>query len=93
MLRLIFRDNEKIIFKVKNLTNLDIAKHPYLNNKMEYITYYFTNENLLNIVNKDGSSWSVSRGTLCAKSVDLLRSKVIEQIRNLNINPYTGKGA
>ena len=70
-------DNSKAILKVKELSTLMIAEHPYLNSKMDYITITRGRRHTLTVINKDGSTWSVNWGdggcTLCSDSVDSLK--------------------
>ena len=70
-------DNNKAILKVKELSTLMIAEHPYLNSKMDYITITRGKRHTMTVINKDGSTWSVNWGeggyTLCTDSVDSLK--------------------
>ncbi len=70
-------DANKAILKVKELDNLTIAEHPYVNAKMDYITITRGKRHTMTVINKDGSTWSVNWGeggvTLCSDSVDNLK--------------------
>lgn len=70
-------DNSKAILKVKELSTLMIAEHPYMNSKMDYITITRGKQHTMTVINKDGSTWSVDWGdhgcTLCSDSVDSLK--------------------
>lgn len=80
--RIIENNSELAVIGLDELSTLDIALHPYLNGSMEFITVTKGKNNILTVVNKDGSTYSFSWGsegtTLISDNSEMLRCKVIK---------------
>lgn len=70
-------DNQKAILKVKEVDNLTIAEFPFISSKMDYITITRGRNHVMSVINKDGSTWSISWGesgcTMCSDSTNALK--------------------
>lgn len=75
-------DYSKSILKVKTVDNLTIAEYPFINAKMDYITITHGENHIMTVINKDGSTWSITWGksgyTLCSDSVRNLRCAAVD---------------
>lgn len=90
-------DNELVILKVKDLTNLQIAQKPYFNSGMDYITITRGGKQVLTVVNKDGKTFSCQWGdggyTLISENLEELKRVVLRflEANNIFINLINNK--
>lgn len=70
-----------VVIKIADLTNYQIATHPYVNGEMDYISVTRGINHIMTIVNKNGKTWSVDWGrdkfTACSSNVEKLRKEVV----------------
>lgn len=76
VLELVHYDNDKVVVKFKELSNLEKAMNPWVLNA-EYVTITRGKNHIMTMISKDGGSWSISWGdngcTMISDS--LLRSR------------------
>ena len=76
VLELVHYDNDKVVVKFKELSNLEKAMNPWVLN-YEYVTITRGKNHIMTMISKDGGSWSISWGdngcTMISDS--LLRSR------------------
>lgn len=81
---------EQVIVGVRLLDTLDVARHPYLNKSMEYITVTKGDDHTLTVVNSDGKTWSIDFGlsghTLVSENVARLRREVMGYLKRSGVN-------
>lgn len=79
------RTPDQVIVKVNAVNDpLVIARHPYIDSKMAYITVTRGENHVFTVINHDGTTWSIEWGerghTLISRSTELLKEKVVEYI-------------
>lgn len=79
-----YYDNNIVAIKVKELSNLEIAKTPYISKEYDYISVTRGKNHILTVVKKDGStfnfSWGVNGHTLIGYALEFLKKNVIDYI-------------
>lgn len=82
-------NNEQVIVKVNANDPLTVARYPFLDAQMNYITITRGDNHVFTIIKNDGSTWSFSFGsrgyTLIADSVKLLKDNVLKFIKENKI--------
>lgn len=80
---------EQIIIKVNADDPLTVARHPYLNSNMAYITLTRGRKHIFTVINKDGSTWDFYFGegghTIIGEATEKLKRSVLEFINDNNI--------
>lgn len=83
---LVSKEPEQVVIKVKELDNLMIAKHPYIDSSYDYINVTRGRQNVLTVIKKDGTTWNFEWGyysnTLIGGSTERLRWAVIDFVEN-----------
>ena len=77
VLELVHVDNNKVVVKFKELSNLEKAMNPWVLPNAEYITITRGKRHVMTVVTKDGGSWSISfgEGPMTMISDSLLESR------------------
>ena len=77
VLELVHYNNDRVIVKFKELSNLEKAMNPWVLTGAEYVTITRGRDHIMTVITKDGGSWSISWGdngcTMISDS--LLRSR------------------
>lgn len=81
--------NKQVIVNVSAKDPLTVARYPFLNSKMKYITVTRGDNHICTVIKEDGTTWSWefgSRGhTLISDSVFELQKNLLEFIRSHDI--------
>lgn len=84
--KLVEEQYDKVILKIDVNDTLTVAKHPYVNLTMDYITVTRGEDKILTIIYKDGTTFSFHWGhhgyTLISENMEMLREKVVSFIEN-----------
>lgn len=82
--------NEQVIVKVNANDPLTVAKNPWVSSDEAYYTITRGKNHMFTVVKKDGKTWSFRWGydgyTLIADSVEQMRIKVVQFIRDNGID-------
>lgn len=77
ILELVHHDNNKVVVKFKELSNLEKAMNPWVLADADYVTITRGRNHIMTVISKDGKSWDIcwgeSRCTMISDS--LLRSR------------------
>lgn len=89
LVKLVENNEELVVLKVNELTTLQTALNPHLNNNMEFITITKGNQHVLTITYKDGDTFSFTWGTrghtLISEGLEILRDKVTRLLIDINV--------
>ena len=88
--------SNQVIIKVNAKDPLTVAKYPFLDSEMAYITVTRGNEHVFTVIKENGKTWSFHFGksghTLISESTEILKRNVMQFIKDNDIAiDYSGE--
>lgn len=88
-LKIVENNNDSVVIKVKELTNLQIAQKPCFDSSMDYITITRGSKQVLTVINKKGGTfsfhWGIGGYTLISDNLQELKRVVLRFLEDNDI--------